>query len=232
MATAEAFADAAGPPEAHLYPQEAAIIDGALPQRQREFATGRVCARRALSALGVEPAPLLRNRRGAPRWPEGVVGSMTHCAGYRAAAVSRRTEILGLGIDAEPNEPLPDGVLETIALPHEQSWVNALSHTAPQIHWCRLLFSIKESVFKAWYPLTHRELDFDEALVDVDPDAGTFAARLLTPAPTVDGRPLDHLDGHWLYRNTLLLTATTLLPHSRPGPDLPQHNKKPRSQLV
>ncbi|MGP3976841.1 4'-phosphopantetheinyl transferase family protein [Streptomyces sp. 8N114] len=194
------------------------MVDGALPQRQHEFATGRACARRALSALGVEPTPLLRNRRGAPQWPEGVVGSMTHCAGYRATAVARRSEILGLGIDAEPNELLPDGVLETIALPREQSWVNALSHTAPEIHWDRLLFSIKESVFKAWYPLTHRELDFDEALVELDPDATTFSARLLIPAPTVGGRRLDHFDGHWLCRDGLLITATTLLPTPPPDP--------------
>lgn len=221
-ATSEAFADAEDSPETQLYPEELAIVDNAVPTRRREFATGRACARRALRELGVPPAPILRNRRGAPQWPEGVIGSMTHCAGYRAAAVARRSEVLGLGIDAEPNEALPEGVLETIALPREQEWITALSRAAPGIHWGRLLFSAKESVFKVWYPLTLRELGFEEALIEVDPDKGTFTARVLVSAPTVEGRVLDHFSGRWLCRDGLLLTAVTLLPADRPGgPDTP-----------
>ena len=54
-----------------------------------------------------------------PLWPAGVVGSITHCDGYRAAAVARATDLATVGIDAEPHEPLPDGVLAAIALPAE-----------------------------------------------------------------------------------------------------------------
>ncbi|WP_344524367.1 4'-phosphopantetheinyl transferase family protein [Streptomyces albiaxialis] len=229
-ATSEAFTDAEGPPEKHLYPEELEIVEDAVPSRRREFATGRVCARRALRGLGVPPAPLLRNRRGAPQWPEGVTGSMTHCAGYRAAAVARRGDVLGLGIDAEPNEALPEGVLEAIALPREQEWVAALSRKEPGVHWGRLLFSAKESVFKVWYPLTRRELGFEEALIEADPDKGTFTARVLVPAPTVGGRPLDHFSGRWLCREGLLLTAVTLLPapvgESAPTPPSGPQNRR------
>ncbi|WP_307808394.1 4'-phosphopantetheinyl transferase family protein [Streptomyces oryzae] len=201
-----------GPPADHLHPQEAQVVSHAVPQRQREFATVRLCARRAAGALGVRPVPLLPDRRGAPQWPDGVVGAMTHCAGYRGAAVARRQDVVGLGIDAEPNQPCPEGVLELIALEREVEWVRTLSHTMPGIRWDRLLFSAKESVFKVWYPLTRRELDFDEAHIEVDPVEGTFTAQLSVAAPTVDGRRLDRFTGRWLCRNGLLITAISLLP--------------------
>lgn len=200
------------------FPEETAAVARAVPRRQREFATVRACARRALGALGLPPVPLLPGRRGAPRWPEGVVGSMTHCDGYRAAAVAPASHTLAIGIDAEPNGPLPDGVLAAVALPREREQVRALGGTDPEVHWDRLLFSAKESVFKTWYPLTGRELDFDEADIALDPAAGTFTARLLVPGPVVAGRPLDVFTGRWLARDGLVVTAITL---NRRGPGHP-----------
>ena len=88
---AEAFGD---PPEAALFPAEEALLARAVQKRRREFATGRHCARSALGALGVGPAPILPGQAGAPQWPSGIVGSITHCAGYRAAAVARASEVL------------------------------------------------------------------------------------------------------------------------------------------
>ncbi|MXM68985.1 hypothetical protein GR925_37740 [Streptomyces sp. HUCO-GS316] len=74
------------------------LAPGAVDGRPREFATGRACARRALEALGVaEPGPVLREPGGAPWWPPGVRGSITHCPGYRAAAVADADDALALG---------------------------------------------------------------------------------------------------------------------------------------
>ncbi len=216
VAAAEAFADLPGSPADHLHPQERQVVDHAVPRRQREFATVRQCARRAAGSLGVRPVPLLPDRRGAPQWPEGVVGAMTHCEGYRAAAVARSREMLGVGIDAEPNEPCPAGVLDLISLEREREWVAAHARAAPGVRWDRLLFSAKESVFKVWYPLTRRELDFEEAHIEVDPHDGTFTARLLVPGPTVGGRRLDGFAGRWLCRDNLLVTAIAL-PATAPG---------------
>src|SRR5438874_13378259 len=85
VAVGEAFGDL---PDAPLLGPEAAAVASAVPSRQREFATGRACARQALAALGVAPVPLDRGAGGAPAWPAGGVGSITHCAGYRGAAVA------------------------------------------------------------------------------------------------------------------------------------------------
>ncbi|MFD7094673.1 4'-phosphopantetheinyl transferase [Streptomyces xanthophaeus] len=193
-----------------ILPEEAPLIAKAVPSRQREFTTVRICARRALGRLGQPPVALVTNRRGAPQWPSGVVGSMTHCAGYRAAAVARSADAAAIGIDAEPHRPLPAGVLDTIALPREQRSVRALTDRSPATPWDRILFSAKESVFKAWYPLTEQELAFEEADIEIDGTTGDFSARLLRPGPVVGGRRIEVFTGRWLARDGLVMTAVTV----------------------
>ncbi|MEU9132631.1 4'-phosphopantetheinyl transferase superfamily protein [Kitasatospora sp. NPDC048540] len=200
---AEAFDDLADAP---LLPGEEELVAKAVPARRREVATVRACARRALGALGLPPVPILRGERGAPRWPEGVVGSMTHCAGYRAAVVARAGDLRTVGIDAEPHEPLPDDVLEVVALPQEHSRIAELTAERPAVHWDRLLFSAKESVYKAWFPLTRRFLEFEEADITLEVD-GTWSARLLVDGTTADGGPLLGFHGRWLVQDGLLLTV-------------------------
>nr|WP_240969395.1 4'-phosphopantetheinyl transferase superfamily protein [Streptomyces sp. HNM0575] len=210
--------DGADAAAAALFPEEAEAVARAVPKRRREFARVRVCARTALGRLGLPPVPLVPGHRGAPRWPEGVVGSMTHCAGYVAAAVAPSTETAGLGIDAEPDEPLPAGVLEAVSLPEERELLRSLSASHPGVHWDRLLFSAKESVFKAWYPLTSRELDFSEAEITIAAEApreGTFHARLLVEGTAPGGRRLRSFDGRWAARSALVVTAV----HLAAGPE-------------
>ncbi|WP_236245710.1 4'-phosphopantetheinyl transferase superfamily protein [Streptomyces sp. CC210A] len=203
VCVAESFED---PPGLTLLGSEPQEVGRAVPQRQREFTTTRWCARRALSGLGFGPVPIPRGRRGAPHWPEGVVGSLTHCAGYRAAAVARADEVLSLGIDAEPHAPLPDHVLDSVSLPEERRRLTGLAADRPGVHWGRLLFSMKESVYKTWFPLAGCWLDFDEADITISPD-GTFRADLLAAHPRV---PADGLTGRWRVDRGLLVTALVL----------------------
>ena len=207
VAAVEEFGD---PADAVLFPEEEALIGRAVEKRRREFTTARACARAALGRLGQPPVPILRGERGAPDWPAGIVGSITHCAGYRAAAVARATEVLAIGLDAEPDQPLPDGVLNVISLAAERASLVGLARSAPGPHWDRLLFCAKESVYKAWFPLTGRWLGFEQARITLDPAAGTFTARLLVPGPEVDGRELTAFDGRWLARGGLILTAISV----------------------
>ncbi|HEX9043290.1 MAG TPA: 4'-phosphopantetheinyl transferase superfamily protein [Trebonia sp.] len=205
-ACAEAFADPAG---TVLFPEEEALLAGAAASRRREFATGRHCARTALAALGVAPAPVLRGAKGAPLWPPGIVGSITHCAGYRAVAVARARDMLAIGVDAEPDEDLPHGVLNIVSLPGERERLRALAAAAPGTCWDRLLFSAKESVYKAWFPLTGRWLGFEDADITVNAD-GTFDARLPADAADAGGFPLTRFAGRWLASGGLILTAVTV----------------------
>jgi 4'-phosphopantetheinyl transferase EntD len=194
VAVTELFTD---PPHLELYPQEAAVVARAVDKRRREFAAGRFCAHSALRQLGVAPGPILPGPKGAPRWPDGVVGSLTHCDGYRAAAVARRETLASIGIDAEPNAALPGDVQRLTVLPAERVNLTGLAATHPGIHWDRLLFSAKESVYKAWFPLTGRWLDFTECVITPDPELHTFTADLSVPGPVVAGERIDRFTGRW-----------------------------------
>ncbi|MFC7898313.1 4'-phosphopantetheinyl transferase [Streptomyces sp. NPDC057381] len=212
----EAFHDL---PDFPLYPEELEIVKRAREGRRREFATVRWCARRALARLGRPPTPLLPDAHGAPQWPDHIVGSLTHCTGYRAAALARTDDIAMLGIDAEPNEPLPACVLETIALPAEQRLVAELTDTAPGIHWGRLLFSMKETVYKSWYPFTGQRLDFEDATLTFSAGSPRYTARVRIPRPLPRSPGVHVWEGRWLCRGGLLLTALTVTRSGTGFPD-------------
>jgi 4'-phosphopantetheinyl transferase EntD len=210
VAAVEAFDDTVA---VHLFPAEEALLARSVDKRRREFGTARRCAREALARLGHPPGPLLRGERGMPLWPDGVVGSITHCEGYRAAVVAPTADLWTIGIDAEPDEPLPDGVLSVVASSGEQEHVGRLLADDPRVRWDRLLFSAKESVYKAWFPLTRRWLDFTEAEVTIDPGGGRFAARLLIEADA-GGEPLTGFSGRFVAGRGLIVT-TIAVPHAR-----------------
>lgn len=210
VAAREAFHD---PPGVWIFPEEEEAIARAVDKRRREFTTARTCAREALERLGLEPAAIPRGPGGAPRWPDGVTGSITHCPGYRACAVARTRDVASIGIDAEPNEPTPDGVLGAVADADERAHLAGLPGPRPSrpaasgVHWDRLLFSAKESVYKTWYPLTGRWLGFKEASILIDPDKKTFTARIRVPGPVINGSQRNLFEGRWIMRRGLIVTA-------------------------
>jgi 4'-phosphopantetheinyl transferase EntD len=208
VAAAELYSD---PPGLTPLPGEEALIARSVAKRRNEFLTVRYCARLALQQLGVAPAPILKGNKGEPCWPAGVVGSLTHCDGYRGAAVGRVGEVRSVGIDAEPHGVLPDGVLDAVSLPEERRELAALPDG---LRWDRILFCAKEATYKVWYPLTHRWLGFEDAHIvfDVDADgtAGAFVSEILIDPTALTGPPLTTLRGRWSVRNELALTAIVL----------------------
>lgn len=194
---------------AQLSPQEEALVARAVQKRRREFTTARMCAHAALGRLGRPVSSILTGERGEPLWPSGVVGSITHCDGYRACAVGSSSEILTIGIDAEPHAALPDGLLGDIARPEELPALAQLEAEHPVVHWDRLLFSAKESVYKAWFPLAKRWLGFEDAVLTLDPTAGTFTARLLVDGPPLPDGPLRGFSGRWKVDNGIIATAVS-----------------------
>jgi 4'-phosphopantetheinyl transferase EntD len=208
-----AVADARGPlPGEALLPEEEPLVARAVQKRRSEFTTVRTCARIALAELGVGPVPVLSGPKREPLWPDGIVGSLTHCDGYRAAAVARVTDLASLGIDAEPHDALPEGILARVSLPEEQAHLRGLP---AGIHWDRLLFSAKESVYKTWFPLARRWLGFEEARLEfrpgTDPARGVFVATLLVEGmPPVSGRAVDTFQGRYAVADGLLANAIAL----------------------
>jgi 4'-phosphopantetheinyl transferase EntD len=201
LPAAVAAAESIGPePEQGpgLFPAEAALVRTADPRRRAEFAAGRACARAVMAALGLPAAPVLTGRAGEPRWPAGVTGSITHCAGYRACAAARTTDVAALGIDAEPDAGLPAGLIESVAGHAERAWIARQAAEGPAVCWDRLLFSAKEAVGKLWYPLTGGWPGFGQVAV-FPTAAGAFDAHVAG----------SRLTGRWLARGGLIVTAVT-----------------------
>jgi 4'-phosphopantetheinyl transferase EntD len=155
--------------------------------------------------------PILKGDNGEPCWPDGVVGSLTHCDGFRGAVVGRRAEVRSVGIDAEPHGVLPKGVLDAVSLPVER---NELAALPANLHWDRILFCAKEATYKTWFPLTHRWLGFEDAhitfTVDESGAAGAFSSMILIDPAAESGPPLTSLAGRWSVGDGLVLTAIVL----------------------
>lgn len=208
LAAAELYSD---PRELAPLPEEEPLIAKSVPKRRNEFVTVRYCARQALVELGADPVPILKGEKGEPCWPDGYVGSLTHCEGFRGAVVGRRGEVRSVGIDAEPHDVLPQGVLDAISLPAERGELQALGDG---VHWDRVLFCAKEATYKAWFPLTRRWLGFEDAHITFDADssgqAGTFTSTILIDPEALSGPPLTSLTGRWAVRNGIALTGIVL----------------------
>lgn len=209
VASAELYED---PPELTPLPEEEPLIARSVAKRRNEFVTVRYCARQALGELGLPPVPILKGDKGEPCWPDGVVGSLTHCKGFRGAVVGRATDVRSVGIDAEPHDVLPAGVLDAIISSPEER--RQLASLAGGLHWDRILFCAKEATYKAWFPLTHRWLGFEDAhitfAVDGSGESGTFESRILVDPSAEHGPPLTALSGRWRVANGLTLTASVL----------------------
>jgi 4'-phosphopantetheinyl transferase EntD len=138
-------------PEPALLADEAVAVVRAVAKRRREFAFGRACARAALGAnvsIAVGPG-------GAPIWPVGVSGSITHTDDYAAAAVTRAGYI---GIDVESLARIAEieNLASRVALPSERA--------VP----VGVVFSAKESVYKCLYPTAGRFLEFADVELAFD----------------------------------------------------------------
>ncbi|MFN3643026.1 MAG: 4'-phosphopantetheinyl transferase [Gemmobacter sp.] len=189
------------------WPEETAALPRAVPRRIAEFAAGRAAARDALAGLGLPPVVLPRGADRLPVWPDGIRGSISHCATLAIAAATRAD--LWPGLDVEPDAALPADLIPVIATPAEIG-------AGLTCHAARRLFSAKEAAFKAQFPATRVWLDFQDLAVTFQPD-GSFTARLVRAVggPAVPGPmprlPRGHrLAGHWAVRGGLIVTAVML----------------------
>jgi 4'-phosphopantetheinyl transferase EntD len=153
-----------GDPEL-LLPAEAANLRRAVPKRAQEFAAGRACARRALAEFGIADFPVKVADDRQPIWPDLMVGSITHTAGFCAAVVAERQRIAGLGLDSEVVGNVNVEIWPRICLPSEMAWVQSLP-PSEQAAAVTLIFSAKEAFYKCQYPLVRERLNFPDATVE------------------------------------------------------------------
>lgn len=193
--------------------EEEAALGRVVDKRRREFTTGRNCARRALAMLGLPSQPILPGTGRQPLWPSGIVGSITHCDGFCAAAVARRNYLAAIGIDAELNQPLPPEVLYLVLVEAEQHWVQGMLGSG--IFWDTILFSAKESAFKAVFPLTGAWLGFDDVCISVDPGNCTFCVRSPTDSVNSDLDNIHRIKGGYFVDDNYIYTSAVIWHESR-----------------
>lgn len=175
-----------------LHPQEEILVAKAGPKRRRDFALGRACARAALAALGQEDVVVGRSENGAPLWPAGVLGSITHTSGYAAALVAGAQHAGGLGIDAERVGGVTQDLWPRLFDAAECDYLSDVGAGQQQV-FATLFFSAKEAVYKA--SGTQSGLAF--RAIHITPEEGGFTAAWSG----------EIFRGHYVLRDDLMLTA-------------------------
>jgi len=186
---------------------EQAAAESMQPVRRREFMHGRICARAALTALGVADPVIPVGADREPVWPDGVVGSISHCDAVAAAVVARREDIGGLGIDLESNEPLDRQTLALVCRETELSW---LAHADDELHLAKLIFSAKESIYKCIWPVIRHFVDFQDIGIQIDTETQRFVAVDWDddlPAPLIGS-----IRGRYRVRDGWIMTTSCLSP--------------------
>jgi 4'-phosphopantetheinyl transferase EntD len=205
----------AGDP-ALLYPEESAGVAKAVQTRVQEFAAGRLCARRALAEFGITDFPLLPGPDRVPLWPESMVGSITHTAGFCSAVVAERRRFAALGLDAEVVGDLKRRLWPRICVAAEMAWIESMPASV-QAAAATLIFSAKEAFYKCQYSVTQERLDFGDLQVGLIESAeagwsGQEGAVIVTPT-----RPLSiakvgpaSLRGHYRFHDPYVSVAMYL----------------------
>lgn len=174
-------------------PADAALAPGASDARRRDFALGRACARAALAQAGHLAAGVIeRAAHGAPLWPDGFTGSITHTSGYAAAIAARTDAFAGLGVDAERADRVEEGLFTRLFDAGERAFLAA--HRQPRAM-AALLFSAKEAAFKASNPPAGAALHFQQLHIEVR-DESRFGVDTMPDAC-----------GRYLFKDGLVLTC-------------------------
>ncbi len=134
--------------------------------RKEHYRSGRICAGKVLSKLGTVGQPVLRDpQTREPLWPEGISGAITHSGNWAAAAAGKTSDVLGIGIDLEDLERQVDSrISRHVCIPEEQKWLQECGEDFLEKN-LKIIFSAKESIFKAFFPYTRTYLHFHDARI-------------------------------------------------------------------
>jgi len=198
--------------DAALLPEEEPMVARAIERRRREVAAGRSCARRALILLGAEPTALPADPDRVPRWPDGVVGTITHTRTFCAAAVAWQRDLRGVGLDAEHAIAASrDEVMRLVATASEARWLADLDD-AERALGSALVFSAKEALYKCQFPLTRQMLDFSDVELALEPGRSVGRAGELVAAfrPGTRAADLPPVTARYAIGGDLVVTAAFL----------------------
>lgn len=162
-----------------LHPEEASLLRGNVAKKRRnDFVLGRAAARLALIGAGIRnPSPVLQGSGREPVWPQKIVGSITHCGPWAIAAVANNKSVEAVGIDLEDAQDVPHGeIAGTVCNDSEREWVFASGDNQLKL---AMIFSAKEAIYKALYPLCKKFFDFHAVELTWFPQSNQFRGILL-----------------------------------------------------
>jgi 4'-phosphopantetheinyl transferase EntD len=164
-----------------------ALSPHACAKRRSSWARGRTAAHSALEHLGIAAAgPIISGLMGEPIWPDGIVGSITHCQRCSVAAAAQSCEHLSLGIDLENIDRIQEFEISSIVCrPNERAWVLAGKNSRERLG---MLFSAKEALYKSLFRSHRRYIDFAEVELSWSADECSFAVVILPSDNRVHGR--------------------------------------------
>jgi 4'-phosphopantetheinyl transferase EntD len=148
-----------------LSTDELTIIGKFSQKRQHEFSTGRFCAKNVFAAYGMTNVQLLRNDHREPIWPNGFVGSISHCKDICGAYIAKKTNLKALGFDIENIRPLKQDITDLICTAQEKSLL-AKEISLPYHALLILLFSLKEAIFKCVFADQKIRIGFHDCSIE------------------------------------------------------------------
>ncbi|MGA7966805.1 MAG: 4'-phosphopantetheinyl transferase superfamily protein [Gammaproteobacteria bacterium] len=160
---------------AELTHEEKAIIENAVDKRRREFAAGRTCARYILRQFGFSgDLTIGKDKYGAPIWPEGITGSISHTDDVCVVSIGRQKQKLtSLGVDVEKDTGLDPDLVDLVCDEIEKETC-CTGQIGDRLRLAKVIFSAKESVYKCLYPLIKTVLDFQDVHIQLDASGEKF----------------------------------------------------------
>uniref|UniRef100_UPI003A8E09E5 4'-phosphopantetheinyl transferase family protein n=1 Tax=Salmonella enterica TaxID=28901 RepID=UPI003A8E09E5 len=182
-------------------------LNMAVVKRKAEYLAARYAAQRVLLVGGCDRIPIT-SPHGSPIWPSGWCGSLSHTHEYAMAVVCPSESNLTPGIDIEVLSP--DTMQETAHIFASADELDLLATSDIDYATALLvIFSAKESLFKALYPEVGQFFNFDTAKVcKIDSLNQTFIIELtktLTPK-RIKGLKIK---GYYSFSNGKVITLIT-----------------------
>lgn len=175
------------------------------PDRRNAFIAGRVAARSVIKQLGLTPEPIAAESNGAPNWPEGISGSISHSAGLSIAVADRSEHSQAVGVDLQEIRTTKPGLVDRIASAEEVASLKISGHMDAHII-PLVAFSAKEAVFKSLSIVQQQNLTIADIQIGV-PGFGRFTVEKI--ADQTFNR--DAMIGRFTYGNGFVLAGLTLL---------------------
>jgi len=140
------------------------ILPKASALRNKQLCLGRLCAAEALMTSGLDESLALNIAIGQnrePLWPNGYIGSISHDRIGAVAIANSTSKVRALGVDVEEWGRMKPEIAEKILHQNDLRDVPGLG----QNELLTLIFSAKETLYKALYPIVQTYFGFDSASV-------------------------------------------------------------------